>query len=97
MPKIINKCGFEGSKTLPRPPKVEPRGTPSPKRTTNMSQKSARNVQEPAKNEKKLPKSEKCANIEPTWQDFGLDFGVAGPSLKHAKQYVNASKKCSRV
>ena len=31
-PKIIDKCGFEGSKTLPRPPKIEPGATPSLKK-----------------------------------------------------------------
>ena len=96
-PKIIDKCGFEGSKTLPRPPKVEPGATPSPKKTTNMNQKSARNAQEPAKNEKQPPQNEKCANMAPTHGSFGLDFGVAAPPLKHARQYVNASIKCSRV
>ena len=64
MPKDIVKCGFEGSKTLPRLPKIEPGAT---KKATNMSQKSARSVQEPAKSEKKAPKSEKCANMSPTW------------------------------
>ena len=58
-PKIIEKCLLEGSKTLPRPPKIEPAATPSPKKTTNMSQKSARSVGEPAKSEKKTPQSEK--------------------------------------
>ena len=43
-PKIIDKCGFEGSKALPRPPKIESAATPSPKKTTNMSQKCARSV-----------------------------------------------------
>ena len=58
-PKIIDKCGFEGSKTLPEPFKIEPGVTPSPKKATNMSQKIARSVQEPAKSEKKAPKTEK--------------------------------------
>ena len=65
-PKIIDKCGFEGSKTLPRLPKIEPGATPGPKKATNMSQKSARSVQEPAKSEKKAFKSEKGANMAPT-------------------------------
>ena len=94
-PKIIEKCLLEGSKTLPRPPKIEPAATPSPKKTTNMSQKSARSVGEPAKSEKKTPQSEKCANIVPTWRDFDLEFGSFWPPLSKEKQYVNASIKCS--
>ena len=73
-PKIIDKCGFEGSKTLPRPPKIEPAATPSPKKMTNMSQNSARSVQEPANSEKTMPKSEKCAIMVPTSLDLDLDF-----------------------
>ena len=99
-PKIIDKCGFEGSKTLPRPAKIEPGATPSPKKTTNMNQKSARSVQEPSKSDKKVPKSEKCANMAPTRQDFGLDFGTFGTPLASPRkemQYVNASIKCSRL
>ena len=43
-PQIIEKYVLEGSKTLPRPPKIEAAATPSPKKTTNMSQKCARSV-----------------------------------------------------
>ena len=43
-PTKIEKCRFEGSKTCPRPYKMEPRATKNPKKTTNMSQKSARSV-----------------------------------------------------
>ena len=68
----IEKCGFEGSKTLPGPLKIESGATQNVKKTTNTSKKRARSVQEPAKSEKKAPKSEKCANIVPTWRDFGL-------------------------
>ena len=78
-PKIIDKCGFEGSKACPRPPKIESGATQSPKKTTNMSKQSARRAQELAKSEKKTPKSEKCANIIPTGQDFGLKFGHPSP------------------
>ena len=87
-PKIIDKCGFEGSKTLPRPPKIEPGATPSAKKTTTMSQKSARSAQVPAKSEKKAPESEKCANMDPTCGGFDLDFDGswdAGASPKACK------------
>ena len=79
MPKIIDKCGFDGSKTLPRPLEIEPGATPSPKKTTNMNQKSATNVQEPAKSEKKTPKSEKRTNKVPTWRDLDLALGGSPP------------------
>ena len=62
-----------------------------------MSKKRPTNAQEAAKNAKKTPKNEKCANIVPTYSSFGLDSGSAVPPLKHAKQYVKASKKCSGV
>ena len=78
-PKIIDKCGFEGSKTLPRPPKIEPRATPSPKKTTNVSHRSARNAQEPAKNEKKAFKSEKCVNMAPTCGVLASIWKVSPP------------------
>ena len=68
--KNIVKCGFEGSETWPGRPKIEAGAAQSSKKTTNMNQKSAKNVQEPAKSEKKTPKSEKCPNIVPTWQDL---------------------------
>ena len=58
-PKNIVKCGFEGSKTCPVPPKIESGATQSPKKMTNMRKKSARIAQEPAKSAKKTPKSEK--------------------------------------
>ena len=96
-PKILDEFGFEGSKTCPRPPKIEAGATQSPKKTTNMSTKRARSAQEPAKNEKKTLKSEKCANIRPTYLSFGLDFGVCPPPPSKEKQYVNASIKCSEV
>ena len=65
-PKNIVKCGFEGSETWPGRPKIEAGAAQSSKKTTNMNQKSAKNVQEPAKSEKKTPQSEKCANMAPT-------------------------------
>ena len=58
-PKNIVKCGFEGSKTGPGRPKIEAGAAPSAKKTTNRRQKSTKNVQEPAKSEKKTPESEK--------------------------------------
>ena len=42
--KIIDKGGCEGSKALPRPPKIESVATISSKKTTNMSLKSARSA-----------------------------------------------------
>ena len=65
-PKNIVKCGFEGSETWPGRSKIEAGAAQSWKKTTNMSQKSTKNVQEPAKSEKKTPQSEKCANMAPT-------------------------------
>ena len=65
-PKIHDKSGFEGPKTCPGPFKIESGATQNPKKMTNMREKSARIAQEPAKTEKKTPKSEKCANIVPT-------------------------------
>ena len=94
-PKIIEKCLLEGSKTLPRPPKIEPTATPSPKKTTNMSQKSARSVREPAKSEKKAPKSEKCANMSPTWPRSDLHFGRSWPPLR--KEIRRAACSARRV
>ena len=77
-PRIHDKSGFEGPKTCPGPFKIESGATQNPKKTTNMREKSARIAPEPAKTEKKAPKSEKCANMGPTYISFGLDFGVAG-------------------
>jgi hypothetical protein len=57
--KISDKSGFEGPKTCPRPFKIESGATQSPKKTTNLRKKSVRIAQEPAKTEKKAPKSEK--------------------------------------
>ena len=80
-PKNIVKCGFEGSETWPGRPKIEAGAAQSSKKTTNMNQKSAKNVQEPAKSEKKTPKSEKCANMAPTWPRTPLGLGTPGPPL----------------
>ena len=73
--KNIVKCGFEGFETGPGRSQIEAGATPSPQKTTNVSQKGARNGQEPAKSEKKMPKREKWANMEPTWLGFDLVFG----------------------
>ena len=80
-PKNIVKCGFEGSETWPGRPKIEAGAAQSSKKTTNMNQKSAKNVQEPPKSEKKTPKSEKCANMAPTWPRTPLGLGTPGPPL----------------
>ena len=96
-PKNIVKYGFEGSETWPGRPKIEAGAAQSSKKTTNMNQKSAKNVQEPAKSEKKTPKSEKCANMVPTWRSLDLDLGSFWPPLRKEKQYVKASIKCSGV
>ena len=96
-PKNIVPCVFEGSKTCFRPFKIESGATQSLKKTTNMGQKSARSVQEPAKSEKKRPRAK---NV-PTWAQLdGVSTSVVegpGPPLRKDKQYVNASIKCSGV
>ena len=88
--KIIDKCGLEGSKTFPRPPKIKAGATQSPKKMTNMSKKTARGVQEPAKSEKKAPKIEKTANMVLPRARFTLEFGppCLGPPLE---------RKCSML
>ena len=90
--KIIDKCGCEGSKTLPRLPKIEPVATMSSKKTTNISLKSARSAEEPAKSEEKPPKSEKCANMVSTCGGFGSDLGDFGPPSKLMQK--SKRKKC---
>ena len=90
--KISDKSGFEGPKTCPRPFKIESGATQSPKKN---DQKNARSAQEPTKIEKKTPKSEQCANMVATWQDFDLDSGDEWPPLSLFKQYGNANIKCS--
>ena len=78
-PKTSSNVVFEGSETWPGRPKIEAGAAQSSKKTTNMNQKSAKNVQEPPKSEKKTPKSEKCANMARTCGGFDSDFGAFCP------------------
>ena len=80
-PTCIDKCGFEASKTLSRPPKIEFAATPNPEKTTNVTQKSRRSAPEATWCEKMAPRKEKCANMGPTCVSFGLHFGSLGPPL----------------
>ena len=96
-PKIHDKSGFEGPKTCPGPFKIESGATQNLKKTTNMREKSARIVQEAAKTKKKTPKSEKCANMDPTWPRPDLEFGRSWPPLSMSKQYVLTSNSFSGI
>ena len=61
-----------------------------------MDKQSARRAQELAKSEKKAPKSEKSANMAPTWKiSAWMLANVASPSKE--MQYVNAGIKCGRI
>ena len=77
--------------------KIRPGATPNGKKTINMSKKHPTDTQETAKSAKKTPKSEKCANMVPTWRSLDLDLGSFWPPLRKEKQYVKASIKFSGV
>ena len=58
------------------------------KQTSNMSKKRPTNAQEAAKNAKKTPKNEKCANIAPTYPRTPLGLGTPGPPLGSKIRYI---------
>ena len=68
----IEKRGFGPPQIVPGRFKILPGAARIVKKTNTMSQKHPTSAQETAKIEKKAPKSEKCANMTPTWRNFGL-------------------------
>ena len=75
----IEKRGVGPSTIVPGRSNIGPGATQNAKKTTNMNKKRPTNAQEAAKSEKKTPKSENSANMDPTWQDFVSILDNPGP------------------
>ena len=62
-----------------RTSKNRPQSDRKRKKITKMANKRPTCAHEAAKNEKKVPENENCANIVPTYGSFGLDSGGGAP------------------
>ena len=84
------------------PPTIQNRGRsdPKPEKNDQHEPKKCKKRSRTSQERKKTLKSEKCANIRPTWpqqEEFRPIFWMVCPPPSKEKQYVNASIKCSGI
>ena len=85
-PKHIVKCGFEGSKTCPRPPKIESGATQSSNQNDQHEQKKCKKRSRTSQEWKKVAQEWKMCQHGPNLKHFGLDFGGSWDFLASPKQ-----------